>query len=273
MPVPFRYWGPHNAVCPYDYGVPVWDGARVSSLLITNHFGLGDTIMLWRFVPQIIDMVDHVVFRCDEELISLFDPYNMEIISKEAEKPEFDAVIDMLSIPEVLKIDPRDVSGAPYLRARPEDNMSKVDFSKFAGRNIGLCWCGNPFNPRDEGRSLKPNAFEMLAKIPNLNLFSIQKHMPPPDYMRDLRPFMSNMNFTANLINQLDLIITVDTSVAHLAGAIGRPVWTILSNPPDLRWERTGENTGWYDSMRLFRQNPNNPDEVIWRLYMSLSQF
>ena len=272
MGVPFRFWGPHDIVCPYDYGQPAWDGSRVSSLLITNHFGLGDTIMMWRFVPQVMSMVDHIVFRCDEELVTLFSQFDIEIINKEADKPVFDSVIDMSAIPEVLKIKTENVSGEPYLKVAQQDNLPSVNLSKFSGIKVGICWCGNPFNPRDVGRSLSPNAFEMLSAAPNLCMFSIQKHMPPPDYMRDLRPFMADMNCTAYLIDQLDLIITVDTSVAHLAGAMGRPVWMILTQPQDIRWEQKGDDTGWYDSMRIFRMK-QNPDELIWELCAALAQF
>lgn len=211
------------------------------------------------------------MFRCDEELVSLFKQFDIDIIDKEAAKPEFDAVIDMSAVPEVLKIQTEYVSGATYLKPAPEENLPTIDLSKFDGFKVGLCWCGNPFNPRDTSRSLGPHAFEMLAKAPKLSLFSIQKHMPPPDYMRDLRPFMANMNHTAHVLTQLDLIITVDTSVAHLAGALGCPVWMILAPPQDIRWEQKGATTGWYDSMRIFRKR-NKPDELIWELCAALAQ-
>ncbi len=131
------------------------------------------------------------------------------------------------------------------------------------GSKLGLCWSGLPKHKNDRNRSIPLNMFSMLGEMQNITFYSLQKgkaaeqaNNPPGgmnlvDYTNDLNDFSD----TAALIENLDLIISVDTSVAHLAGALGKPVWTLLPFMPDWRWLLDRADTPWYPTMRLFRQS------------------
>jgi hypothetical protein len=128
--------------------------------------------------------------------------------------------------------------------------------------NVGLVWAGNPGHWRDRQRSLPLAAFVPLAQIQGVSLYSLQKGatavqvatVPVGMKLIDLAPELDDFATTTAVIANLDLVITVDTAVAHLAGAMGVPVWNLITSPPDWRWLLEREDSPWYPSMRLFRQ-------------------
>jgi hypothetical protein len=146
----------------------------------------------------------------------------------------------------------------------PEAELVKQWNRRFAalgeGLRVGLVWAGNPNNPLDRGRSINLREFGPLAEIPGANFWSLQLEEPaqqlvPPglrliDWTDDLHDFAD----TAALIANLDLVITVETAVAHLAGAMGKRVWVLLRRVPPWRWLMDREDSPWYPTMRLFRQ-------------------
>lgn len=128
---------------------------------------------------------------------------------------------------------------------------------------MGLVWAGSPGHGNDRNRSLPLAAFAPLAAIPGVTLVSIQKGPPaaqaeaPPAGMTlvNLSPEIADFADTAAILSRLDLLLTVDTSVAHLAGALGRPVWVLVTHSPDWRWLLGRDDSPWYPSLRLFRQD------------------
>jgi hypothetical protein len=234
----------------------IWEGKRTDKLLIDNHFGLGDQIQYWRYVPEVFSRVtEEVWFRCDEELIPLFKHRYKRLVLVGKDEPLKKVVkwegdyIEMCDLPLW-----GEECGEKYLSPNPHYfNQSEDVLKKFKQYRVGVCWCGNPANPRDYSRSCNPQHFKKLDKN-GVSLFSLQKHVDPPFEFRDLRPFMEDLNQTAYLIKDLDLVITVDTSVAHLAGALGKEVWLLLADPRDTRWPQEGSTTPLYDSMRIFRR-------------------
>lgn len=228
---------------------PVWHGDREPiTLLVNADFGMGDTIHFWRFIRAVRERVAHVVLRCDEDFSRLFQ--GVTIVSKEDPLPDFDKIIHMMALPRALGVSRADISGKPYLQPSGDPSRAVAALRTTKFDKIGVCWGGNPFNPRDGLRSVRPELFDRLG----VKLFSLNKlEVPPPNYY-DVRGLMGDWNDTAHLIQSMGLVVSVDTAVAHLAGALGVPVWTMIPKEPDWRWGREGDTTLWYDSMRLFRQ-------------------
>ena len=246
------------------FGRPVWQGDREPiTLLVNADFGMGDTIHFWRFMGAVKDRVAHVVLRGDEDFAPLFQ--GVTLVSKEDPLPDFDKIIHMMAIPRALGVRRADISGRPYLQPTgpPHPSVASLRATKFD--KIGVCWGGNPFNPRDGLRSVQPELFDRLG----VRLFSLNKLGVPPPMFYDVRGFMGNWNETAHQIQSMDLVISVDTAVAHLAGAMGTPVWVMIPKEPDWRWGEEGDTTLWYDSMRLFRQTTDWAgvvDSITFRL-------
>jgi hypothetical protein len=176
--------------------------------------------------------------------------------------PPFDLWCPLLSLPRLFGTPP----APPYVRA----DTARVAFWRERigahGRRIGIAWQGNPAAPAERGRSIPLREFLPLAKLPNVRLISLQKHHGL-DQLATLPQGMSvetlGEDFDAGpdafadaaaVMQSLDLVVTSDTSIAHLAGALGRPVWVALQHVPDWRWLLRGEDCAWYPTMRLFRQ-------------------
>jgi len=146
--------------------------------------------------------------------------------------------------------------------------------------NVGLTWGGSPFHHNDRNRSIKLASMAPLARVPGVRFFSLQKGEAadqantPPSGMElvNWSDELTDFADTAALIANLDLVIAVDTAVAHLTGALGKPVWTLLPFVPDWRWMLNRQDSPWYPSMRLFRQSSKgNWESVITRVAHELS--
>lgn len=238
------------------YGKSVWQGdVEPITLLINAEFGDGDTIQFWRFVEAAKARVSKVVLRCNEDFRDLF--HTVEVVGKEDQLPYFDKVIHMMALPKVLGIHKSEISGAAYLKPNPKfppqtaiQCISVLRFFK-----VGICWSGNPFNTRDRFRSVPVESFDRLKIMPGLKFFTLNNVFDPPEDYINIKPLMREWNETAHLIQIMDLVITVDTAIAHLAGAMGKNVWMLTPDQmPDWRWGLSGEKTLWYDSMTLFRR-------------------
>jgi hypothetical protein len=145
------------------------------------------------------------------------------------------------------------------------------------GLRVGLAWAGRPEHPHDRFRSIALDSLAPLLAVPDVAWYSLQKSAPGarfPATARAVDPTMELQDFadTAALVSALDLVICVDTSVAHLAGALGKPVWVLLACAPDWRWLLSREDSPWYPTMRLFRQDPSRDwRRVIERVAAALT--
>ncbi|CAA7614920.1 TPR repeat (fragment) [Candidatus Terasakiella magnetica] len=191
--------------------------------------------------------------------------------------PPFDCRISLLSLPRRFWAAHGAVTAAPPYLHPPasKDWPRRIDAG--AKMTVGLCWAGRPSHADDFKRSMDLDRLRPLMDIPELRLFSLQIDNPEPgpkalpDCVTDLGPELESFLDTAQAIAALDLVITVDTALAHLAGALGKPVWVMLAKTPDWRWGMAGERTPWYPSMRLFRQSrPGDWPEVIGRISAAL---
>ncbi|MBN8874833.1 MAG: tetratricopeptide repeat protein [Rhodospirillales bacterium] len=242
---------------------PAWQGEKLRgrTLLLHTEQGLGDIIQFARFAPLLPD-AGRVVLQVPAVLLDLLRGLPVEVVPVGTRPPRFDLHCPLLSLPARLRITRADLPAAdiPYLHvpaARVADLAARIGPG---GRRIGICWQGNPAVRIDRDRSVPLHQFRALAAVPDVRLISLQKthgldqigalpelEVLGPDGPRD---FLE----TAAAMRALDLVITSDTVTAHLAGALGCPVWLATSFVPDWRWERSGETSPWYPSMRLFRQ-------------------
>jgi hypothetical protein len=235
------------------------------TILIHAEQGFGDSIQFVRYVPLLAARGARVILECQAALATLFN--NIEgvacVVPAGEALPKFDLQLPLLSLPGVFRTTLESVPATvPYL------SIDAVQARRWAGalprgrkkRKVGIVWAGGTSDPR---RDCSLKALAPLAGIPDTVFVSLQKGeaasqglSPPPgmpliDPSGDLRDFAD----TAALISRLDLVISVDTSVAHLAGALGKPVWTLLRFAPDWRWLLGRNDCPWYPTMRLYRQH------------------
>ena len=194
---------------------------------------------------------------------------------------EFDYYIYLMSLPRVFgtEIDsvPADI---PYVRAAATDVQRWAPrFPRDGMLKVGLAWAGNPDHVRDRHRSLALRQLSALSDAEGVTFYSLQKVPAAEDVasgvlpLVDLGPELTDFCDTAAVIELLDLVICVDTAVAHLAGALGKPVWVMLSWPGDWRWLEERDDSPWYPTMRLFRQRVRRDwDEVVERVKVALRQ-
>jgi tetratricopeptide (TPR) repeat protein len=255
-----------------SYNQPVWTGEESldgRTLLIHAEQGLGDTIQFCRYALLAQQRGASVILAVQDGLAHLLRSLGPEIrVEKQsATAAEFDFHIALMSMPLAfgtrLGSCPADV---PYLHAEPERLARWKDRIGSEGFKIGICWQGNKQGDVDLGRSVPLRHFERLGRIPSVRLISLQKN----DGVQQLSDLPLGMKVetlgddfdtgydafvdAAAVIGCLDLVITSDTAIAHLAGALGHPVWVALKRVPDWRWLLDRSDSPWYPTLKLFRQ-------------------
>jgi GR25 family glycosyltransferase involved in LPS biosynthesis len=255
---------------------PKWDGSPLNgrSLLVHTEQGVGDVLMFLRFLPRVkTGPSDRLVFACQKALQSLLRnvPYVDDWFPIDQPAAiNFDVYIPMLSLPGVLNLGTADIPyPVPYVMPDPAlVEKWRPRIAELHGRKIGICWQGSPTFKGDQFRSIPLAQFAPLAQVPEVTLVSLQKGAGeeqivanrtavPLTAFPDLdvsAPFAD----TAAIMQHLDLVITSDTAIAHLAGALGRPVWVALGMDCDWRWGIGRLDSPWYPTMRLFRQSAAN---------------
>jgi Tfp pilus assembly protein PilF len=250
-----------GAVPMRSFSQKAWMGDVLGdrTLLVHSEQGLGDIIQFVRYLPAI---EGSVLFEAPPRLIRLLssNPEMPPVVPADRSLPRFDTVVPLLSLPVRTRVQPRT---PPYLFADTERTALWRDRIGAGGFRIGIAWQGFSGRHEDKGRSLPLACFAPLAAIPGVRLISLQKGegedqiatapfsvetLPDLDAGRDA--FID----TAAVMTVADLIITSDTSIAHLGGALGRPVWVALRKVPDWRWMLDRADSPWYPSMQLFRQ-------------------
>ncbi|MGB0563549.1 MAG: tetratricopeptide repeat protein, partial [Spirulinaceae cyanobacterium] len=260
---------------PFDCPHPRWDGRdiRDQTILVHTEQGSGDAIQFIRFIPQLAERCQGILLVCIPELMPLFQtvPGITKLLPPGTlSLNDFQTFAPLMSLPYCLGTTmnnlPRQV---PYLDTTTPETI----YLPREGFKVGIVWGGSPTQKNDHNRSARLADFLPLLEIPQVQFYSLQvgdraselQQLPVNLTVKDLRPLIQDYGDTANLIKQLDLVITVDTSVAHLAGAMGRPVWTLLCADPDWRWLQGRDDTPWYPTMRLFGQE--QPQD--WTLVMT----
>ena len=272
-----------------SFSKPLWNGEDISGQCILLHAeqGYGDTLQVIRYVPLVAARNARVMVECPHDLKSLISGMDgvMEVVGRGDPLPDFDWHCPLMTLPKVfgttMESIPRTIpylNGDPVLvriwRVRLDDKPKKF--------KVGLAWAGNPEHLNDRNRSCSLENLTLLLQVENVQFFSLQKGRGseeaknPPLGMEliDLTDQIKGFSDTAALIENLDLVVSVDTAVAHLAGAIGKRVWTLLPYSPDWRWLLKWEDSPWYPTMRLYRQgSPGDWIEVIQRMAADLDTF
>ena len=293
-----RFQATNPIVRPPQTDAPRWQGENLAggTLLVHHEQGLGDTIQFVRLLAAIEDRVGRIALICQLPLhgllstMTLFRPGSRHALLREgAALPEHAAWTALLSLPAILRLDqanlPRRV---PYLAAPAEripawaQRLDQLGGTSPRPFRVGLVWQGNPKAPVEKGRSIPLAHFAPLGSVPGVRFFALQKGVGReqavpagldlldlgPDFDTGADAFLDS----AAVLAGLDLLITSDTSMAHLAGALGRPVWLLVKHVPDWRWGQSGRLMPWYPSMRVFRQSkPGDWDGLMAQVRSELA--
>ncbi len=254
---------------PRRFSQPLWDGRPLNgkSILLHAEQGIGDTIQFVRYTGLVKQRGGTVLVECQPELMRLLTGRAGidALIEYGGSLPDFDCHAAIPSLPGIFNTRLDSIPApVPYLEPPAHSNPELYRLLAGGGGEyrVGIVWSGNTRFKHNHYRSCRLSDFGPLANIAGVRLFSLQKGDPASELMKgncdmpvtDLGGVLGDFADTAAALNQLDLVITVDTSVAHLAGALARPVWLLLSFAPDWRWLLERTDNPWYPTMRLFRQ-------------------
>ena len=241
-----------------DLPGPRWDGGDPAGRTILVHAeqGFGDTIQFARYLPLIAARGGHPVLACEPALIPLLaDMQDVAAALKAGTLPQYDCWIDQMSLPPVFATRVATIPGAGgYLQADP-GRVARWRGILPPGPLVGIAWAGNPAHTNDRRRSLPDAALIRILAVPGISFVNLQVGpRAGASPLPTLSPGLADFADTAALVAAVDLVVTVDTAVAHVAGAIGAPAWVLLPHAPDWRWLLGRDDTPWYASLRLFRQ-------------------
>lgn len=250
---------------PRQFSQPEWDGGDIpdKTVLLYGEQGFGDAIQFVRFASEMKKRTKKVIVACRNELRRLFStcPGVDTVCSQDDPSLRFDVHFPLLSLARQLGVSPLSIPGrVPYLTAPNEMRADlRAAITQHEGFRIGIAWSGNTEFRWNMYRSCSLEDFRSIIGISGVRTFSLQKGSTAPktawvESVVDLSGYLGDFADTAAAMMQMDLIITTDTSVAHLAGALGCKAWVLLSAAPDWRWLRERSDSPWYPTMRLFRQ-------------------
>lgn len=268
-------WRKRDFTSPHrNFPQPRWQGENPAgkTVLIHAEQGFGDTLQFCRYVPLVAAAGAAVIFECHPPLVPLIEQLDdrVRVVPMGQQLPPFDLHSSLLSLPLLCGTTLETVPAAvPYL-APPTNRLPRWQalIPKSDTLKVGICWAGKAYP--DPRRSCPPEELAPLATIPGVSLYSLQvgwDRSQLPERVHDLTAHLHDFADTAAFVSQLDLIVTVDTAVAHLAGALGKPTFVLLPFVPDWRWLLDRSDSPWYPTMRLFRQTARKSwDEVIGKV-------
>jgi len=252
-----------------DFAQPMWDGRALEgrTLLIHAEQGLGDSLQFIRYARQAAAAGGLVIVECQRSLARLFADVEgvSKVVASGDPLPSFDLHVPMLSLPLVFRTTLETIPGhAPYLAVSPGHGEAWRQWLGGDGPHlkVGLVWAGRATTFQQNMRALRLEQLFPLLEMPGVEFVSLQVDKrggellenPISSSIRDPRPRIADFADTAALISQLDLVISIDTAVAHLAGALGKPTWVLLPFAADWRWLLGRSESPWYPATRLFRQ-------------------
>jgi tetratricopeptide (TPR) repeat protein len=268
-----------------SYPVPVWKGedVRGKSILVTDEQGMGDCLMLLRYLPLLKERGAKVALYVQKPLIPLLQGWDGvdEVIARGDTLSGYDLHASIFDLPFAFKTTLESVpSRTPYLPVLAPDERTRLELDP-AKPHAAIVWAGAPKHKQDAKRTLPLALLKPLLMRPDVHFFSLNRDKREGDDevlaalgIADLAPRLNDFADAARYMAQMDLVISCDTATAHLAGATGRPVWTLLPFSPDWRWLLDREDSPWYPTMRLFRQKtPGDWDGVIKQVGDALDQW
>jgi tetratricopeptide (TPR) repeat protein len=267
-----------------------WQGEDIAgkTLFVFGEQGYGDNIQFARYLPLLTERGAKVIFCSELTLEALFAPLAPAVqwFGGNGALPAYDYFVPLLSLPYHFQTRLETIPAKlPYLSVTDERrSLWKDRIAALEPGNevkVGLVWTGRPAHGNDLERSLEPEMLAPLLQVPGARFFSLQKPSRPGHlealnrlgHVHDLEPQLEDFADTAAALDNLDLLISVDTAVAHLAGALGRPAWVLVARQPDWRWLLNRDDSPWYPGMRLFRQTAKwDWASVIHRLADALTE-
>lgn len=259
-----RWALPDRLTLREDLSTPLWDGAPfVGRLLVYAEQGYGDSLQFARFLPAAAKRCGTVILDVPPPLHRLFASQGggYEVTRSDMPLPDHDRRIPMMSLPRALDITLENLPAPEAYLQAPDDSGGWRDrLADIRGLKVGLTWRAFAESRGSAHRSVPLEALAPLFEVRDIAWISLQKETPQGDRplpagMRDVSSLLNDFADTASLIARLDLVITVDTAVAHLAGALGRPVWVMLPHGGDWRWLMARSDSPWYPRTRLYRQD------------------
>ena len=260
---------------------PLWDGSPLEGraiLLYADH-GLGDSIQFIRYAPTVKARGGRVIVACQQPLARLLAtcPGIDQVVAEGSFLPDFAFYAPLMSLPRIVGTNLANIPAeVPYVTADTSlVEQWRRELGPDGGLRIGIAWQGNPRYRRDHQRSFRLAQLEPVARVAGVRLFSLQKELGTDQIgelgerfsVSDLGSRFTDFMDTAAVIRNLDLVITLDSSLAHLAGALGVPTWVAIPVAADWRWLTDREDSPWYPTMRLFRQKRwGYWDEVFARM-------
>lgn len=253
----------------------IWDGRSLTGkrVLVRCYHGLGDTIQFIRYMPLLNKIAAEVIVWAQPALIPLLETvsgiHRLLPLHDGTPEVEYDAEVEIMELPHFFRTTLATIPAeTPYLQVKPL--LVAADNKELA---VGLVWKAGDW---DERRSLLFSYLMPLAALQNINFYILQADAPSAGWKNEFGNYPGNFSLFdyARLLRGLDLLITVDSMPAHLAGALGVPVWTLLHTEADWRWMENREDSPWYPTMRLFRQaQPGDWKGVIERVADELKKF
>ena len=270
-----------------NYSAENWIGSSSlegKKLFVYSEQGYGDIVQFCRYLPELASLKCEIIFELPQNLLSLISSLSCKFtaLAKGDSLPKFDAYCALMSLPHALGTDLNSIPGkTPYLSVDPD---KKSEWEKFLGprekTRIGLAWSGRKTHQNDHNRSIPLELLHPILQLPH-EFHSLQTEYRSDDLKTLNRitalsrhdDVIEDFADTAALVECLDLVITVDTSIAHVAGALGKPVWVLLPYSPDFRWMLKRIDSPWYPTAKLFRQkNRNDWSSVIENLVNHLRE-
>jgi FkbM family methyltransferase len=260
---------------------PKWNGEPLNGkkILLYIEQGAGDQIFASKYFSKVKELGGYVIVGCYpalEPIMRNIDGVDEVVVhSHDVSLPgnlECDYIQSVMSLPGIFGTNANNIPGEPYIKVEKTDKFSELDNERL----IGICWAGSETHPMDFCRSCELRHFDTLGDLEGVKFVNLQMSSSKRIWqqcghidliegsklpMIDVREHIVDFGDTADLISRLDLVITVDTSLAHLAGAMGKPTWVVLGKNSDWRWGLKSSTTPWYHSMRLFRGN--NWEEIF----------
>jgi len=248
---------------------PFWDGKTASekTLFVYSEQGFGDNIQFCRYLPMIAGKVKQIVFGARSEQVRLFQtiPCVDQVIGQGERLPPFDIHCSLLSLPYLFQTNDKTIPcNTPYLfpelLKQQSEQYQTINKQACDMLRVGIVWGGNPENKNDQSRSIPLSTWAKLFSIAGIRWFSFQKGLHTKEIhayetqIVDLSIYFNDFYDTAQALCQMDLLISVDTSVAHLAGALGIPFWLLIPPQPDWRWLLNQSDNPWYPTCLIFRQ-------------------
>jgi hypothetical protein len=241
---------------------PEWRGGpiRGRKLLVHAEQGLGDCLMFARYLPLLAQHGARVILACERPLIPLLRDMPglaATVPARELPFPPYDAWILLGSVPRLFGTTPETIPAPSGYVSAPSARRASWARLLPEGRRVGLVWAGNPLQEANAERSIPFPALAPLLAVRGFRFLGLQvgeRNADAAGAVIDLSAQLTDFAETAAVIANLDLVVSVCTSVAHLAGAMGKPCWVLLPHAPDWRWMLGREDSPWYKSIRLFRQ-------------------